>query len=612
MVILGLHDNHGASAALLVDGNIVAAVEEERFTRVKMDSGFPKQAVDYLREKYGDIFRALDYVAVGCIHQDLKDLATKRYPRFGIKEFLVEEQRFWIPRLDGQEPDYLDVMREYVDYASCHYPLHTITDSKDERQVRQMRQMFIARYVNVDPECVRFVDHHTCHAHHAYFSSPLRDDVLIFTVDGWGDSTNATVHVVREDGTLKCLYRTELCNLGRIYHFITLLLGMKPEQHEYKVMGLAAYAKDHHIREALALFEETYYVDGLQFRIDQPIANHYQYFRKALEGYRFDAIAGAVQRYTENMLVEWMDNWIRHTGLSSIVFSGGLALNIKASKRIAELPRVKNMFISLAGGDESLPIGAAQATWNGSNSPQALQPITNPYLGAGFDEGDIEEALSHPLVRKDYDIVRGVTEKEIAELLVEGQVVALMTGPMEFGPRALGHRSLLADPRDPGIVRVINEIIKNRDFWMPFTPSILAERGADYLVNPKKLLSPYMTLAFDSTELARKDLPAAIHPYDLTVRPQLVTREYAPTYYAIIKEFERLSGVGALLNTSLNIHGKPIVRKPIDAVNEILAHEGVSLECVVFEDVLLRKKIRTVRRSTNRELRRDFWQRSNT
>jgi len=591
--ILGIHDGHGASVALIVDGKVVMAIEEERLTRVKADSGFPGKAIDYLRHHFSGFLKNLEHVAVSTKHHDFSLFATKRYPLFDIRDFLIEEKRFWIPKLcKGEHVDYLEVMEDYLDFALSHYPLDKVKDRHDAREIRLMRQLFIAEQLNISPEKVIFVDHHTCHAHHAYFSSPLSGDALIFTMDGYGDGANATVHKVGDQGRLECLYRTDLCNLGRVYQYVTLLLGMKPAEHEYKVMGLAPYAKEYAVQKVLKVFEDTYHVDGLDFKIDVPIGNHYQYFKERLEGYRFDAIAGGLQRYTEKILAAWARNWLEHTGLSDIAFSGGVGMNIKACKCISEMPQVKNMFVSMGAGDESTSIGAAQYLWMQLNTNSRPEPISMPYLSAGFGKADIQDGLAHPFVQKHYRIVEDVSSLEIAQLLTQGHIVGLIMGDMEFGPRALGHRSIIADPRHLRMVRVINDAIKNRDFWMPFTPSILAERAGDYLVNPKNLASPYMTMAFDSTEKARKDLAAAMHPHDMTIRPQIVEQAYCPRYYRIIKEFERLTGVGAILNTSLNIHGKPIVWKPVDAVEEVLSHELVNLEYVVFEDVLLEKKKR--------------------
>lgn len=590
-MIIGMQDGHGASVALLKNGKILKVAEEEKFSRIKADSGFPKKAMDYIINICGESLKDIKYIAVGYRDVAFTNYATKRYPRFGVKEFLIEEKKYWTPYLlRNEDVDYLTVMSDFVDYSLSSYPLDSVKNPYNFDEVRYMRQNFIANYLKVPVEKVIFVDHHTCHAHHAYFSSPLRNEVLILTMDGFGDNTNASVHVVDNVGKLKCLYRTNMCNIGRIYQFITLMLGMKPAEHEYKVMGLAAYAKDYNIKEPLKVFEDTYYVDGLDFKINKPIKNHFRYFADKLEGYRFDAIAGALQKYTENIVVEWARNWIEYTGLKNIVFSGGVALNIKATKRIAEIPEVKNIFVCMAAGDESLSVGAAQYQFSQIDDPVALQPIDIPYIGAGFSRQDINEALKNPFIRENYIVEKQVSYPELAELIANGNVVAMMMGDMEFGPRALGHRSILADPRDLKIVRIINEAIKNRDFWMPFTPSILAERANDYLVNPKGLMSPFMTMAFDTTDLAQKDLAAAIHPYDLTIRPQVIRKECSPEYYSIIKAFENLTGVGGILNTSFNIHGKPIVYKPIDAVNEVLSNQLVKLNYVVFGDILIRRK----------------------
>lgn len=365
---------------------------------------------------------------------------------------------------------------------------------------------------------------------------------------------------------------------------------MQPEQHEYKVMGLAAYAKEHYIEEPLKVFEGMYKIDGLTIKPLLDITNHYQYLRRELEGYRFDAIAGAVQRFTENILTEWVRNWTLETGLSKVILTGGVALNIKASKIISELDSISNIHVAIASGDESISIGAAQYLWNESQNPMILKPIDSPYLGQGYNSEDINEALEHPFVKQHYDIVENCSSKDIAEILARGEIVAYMQGRMEFGPRALGNRSILASPIDTGIVQVINTAIKNRDFWMPFTPSILDEFADEYIVNPKNIDARYMTMAFNSTDAAKTNLRAAIHQVDSTLRAQIVYKDLNPNYHDIISEFSKITGVGALLNTSLNIHGKPIVHKPIDVIDEILLHPLVELKYFVFDNYLISLK----------------------
>ena len=181
-------------------------------------------------------------------------------------------------------------------------------------------------------------------------------------------------------------------------------------------------------------------------------------------------------------------------------------------------------------------------------------------------------------------LTTGVGPEEIASLLSEGKIIARCSGRMEFGLRALGNRSILADPRRPDTVRKINQAIKFRDFWMPFTPTILAERQHDYIINPKSLKSPFMTMAFDSTELARKELVATLHPADLTARPQVLEEKRNPEYYSIVKAFEKITGVGGVLNTSFNLHGYPVVLGPEEA---IFTFENSELDGLLMNDILI-------------------------
>ena len=201
----------------------------------------------------------------------------------------------------------------------------------------------------------------------------------------------------------------------------------------------------------------------------------------------------------------------------------------------------------------------------------------------GIQPNEIEEVANHQYIVENFTHIENFPLHKLAKILADGHVVANMVGNMEFGPRALGNRSFLADPRKMDIVANINDAVKNRDFWMPFTPSMLDCSAKKYLVNPKELSAPYMTMAFETTEIAQTDIPAALHPVDKTARPQIVSSETNKLYYDLLKEFEKLTGVGALLNTSLNIHGKPIVYKPLNIVEEILMNELVKLHFIKIE-----------------------------
>jgi len=376
-----------------------------------------------------------------------------------------------------------------------------------------------------------------------------------------------------------------MCNIARIYRWTTLLLGMKPNEHEFKVMGLAPYSKDYIREPAYRVYKETLAVDGIDFKWLNKPQDTYFYFRDKFEGMRFDGIAAGVQLWLEDLMTEWITNIMKHTGADTLHLSGGVSMNVKANKSISELPCVKYMHVPASGGDESLAIGAAFALVKQLGGE--VQPLEHVYLGDDVTAEDALAAVKQFRGDKDYEIIDGVDNDYVAELLVKGKVLARCVGGMEFGARSLGNRAILCDPSKHENLRNINEKIKFRDFWMPFTPSILEERGNDYLVNPKALTADYMTMGFDSTDLAKDHLKVAIHPYDFTVRPQLVSKKTNPGYHAVIKAFEKKTGIGAVLNTSQNLHGYPIVRTPQDAV-EVFLKSG--LDGIIFPNLLLLKR----------------------
>jgi carbamoyltransferase len=275
-----------------------------------------------------------------------------------------------------------------------------------------------------------------------------------------------------------------------------------------------------------------------------------------------------------------------------VVFAGGVAQNIKACKAVAELDGLEGIYVPPAAGDTSLPIGACYlAAWErlraAGEDVSALKPLDNLYLGPEFSRDDAQRALAGWDARGAFEVHETTTPADVAQRLADGQIIARSAGGMEFGLRALGNRSILADPRRAETVRRINDAIKFRDFWMPFTPTLLAERANDYNVNPKGLDSAYMTMAFDTTELARDELIAALHPADLTARPQLLEERRNPGYYAILKEFERLTGVGGVLNTSFNLHGDAIALGPDEALYTLARSE---LDALLLGDMLVTRR----------------------
>jgi carbamoyltransferase len=368
---------------------------------------------------------------------------------------------------------------------------------------------------------------------------------------------------------------------------------MKPDEHEYKVMGLAAYASPEYYQRAYKVFKRTQYVDGLGFAYQVKPPDLYEYFRRELEGCRFDTIAGALQQYTEEILVDWTRNALAATGARRVVFGGGAAMNVKAMMQIAKLDEVDDLFLCPTPSDESLAIGAAYVFLHdtliaqGRNPSRELKPLRNGYLGPSISDFETHPAVEALERDGGYQVRRKAEPAYIARLLARGKVLGRCDGRSEFGARALGNRSILADPRNTAVVKTINRQIKSRDFWMPFAPTIAAHRADDYLPRRKGMRAPYMTMAFETSPLAQKDLIAALHPADLTCRPQILEPDANPSYHSLIQEFEKCTGVGGVLNTSFNLHGEPIVETPRDAVR---VFQLSGLDALLLNDWLIEKR----------------------
>ncbi len=572
MIILGVHDGHNASAAILVDGKLIAAIAEERLTGDKNEYGFPRKAIAGCLDLAGIGMADVDRVALGTKSLPPKYFMTRRNVTFTVDDYWREQKEYWYPKLyEGKSPNYLELFEHHVDSDRFPYDRSLIAHEDDTEGMLAARIALMKSELNVTDEQISVHDHHTCHAYYGYIACPRRDrPLLVYTTDGGGDATNGTVWIGRPGQPLEELARSGNCNIGRIYRYATLLLGMRPADHEFKVMGLAPYGSEKHSETAYQVYADTLKVDGLKFTYGTEPKDHFFHFKDRLEGQRFDNIARALQTRTEEILMEWLTNGVRQTGIGEIVMSGGVAQNIKANKLIWEMDGVENLFVPPGPGDESISIGAAwyegvlQATEAGQSLDE-IKPLDHAYIGPSFSDDDIDAAVANLPAGLS---ARRAGPEHIGALLAEGEVVARFGADrMEFGPRALGNRSIIADPRKHEVVQFINSAVKMRDFWMPFAPSIKTERVNDYLINPKNQDGGYMTLGFDTTPLGEDHLAAALHPFDKSARPQFVSVDTNPEYHAVISAFERLTGVGAVLNTSFNIHGEPIVGRPEDAID---------------------------------------------
>ena len=298
------------------------------------------------------------------------------------------------------------------------------------------------------------------------------------------------------------------------------------------------------------------------------------YLKKNLYKHRFDSIAFAVQNMTENIMTDWISNNIEHYDIHDIMLSGGLFMNIKANQKIFEMGNVNSLFVVPSAGDESSAIGAAMVGYaelcRSDGSKINFKPITDIYFGPSYDN-DIEDFVKK-IDKKEFKITY---HKDIncyvGEMLSRGKIVARFNGRMEFGARALGNRSILADPRNLDVIKEINSQIKHRDFWMPFASSILRSGASELLkiIPDKEVDDQYMIISFNTRETGKMCLKAAIHHSDATCRPQILDKEWNKGYFDLIKSFENETNISGILNTSFNLHGEPIVCTPADAFSTL-------------------------------------------
>lgn len=595
MKILSFYWGFCSSASLFINDEVVAAANEERFTRIKMDDSFPKNSIGYCLSEAKILPAELDGVAIAGLKQGF-DYTLIRTALWDIDDYLREQKEYWYPKFYEQKDiTRLDVFRNKADldsFPSEYWKKNYSLTDRNER-FHKDREDIVAQFLNIDNNKVKRMGHHRCHAAYSYYASSFRsENILAFTMDGWGDGLNATIGIFDEKGNYTRLYQTSECNIGRIYRYLTLILGMKPNEHEYKVMGLAPYGKEKYAQKALEIFRGTLYVDGIDFKWKIKPTDSYFWFKEKFEGIRFDHIAYALQAWIEELLTEWVKNAIKKFGIRKIIFSGGVGMNIKAMGKIAQLPEVKDMFVGPSPSDESMAISAGICLaedlakekgedWNSAG----IKPLYHMYLGPAPSDGKVQEAV-YTLDKIKYKILTNPTNKDIALLLLQGKVLARCVGRMEFGQRALGNRSILADPINLEVKDRINEMIKCRDFWMPFAPVIIDKYASRYLANPNNIDSPYMTLGFNTSDEGYSAMRAACHPADRTARPQVIRKEQNPDFYGILEEFEKITGRGALLNTSFNLHGHPIVNTPKDAL-EVFENSG--LEGLILNKFLILK-----------------------
>jgi carbamoyltransferase len=597
MNILGLNFGATSSCAIFKNDEIVFASSEERFSRIKSDESYPYNAIEKGLEFLDMNPSDLDQILISGNEIPINYILLRFYSSFSIEDHLKSMNEFWKKKLSGEDHEtFLKIFENKANHEV--YPFNQLSKKfsnllneehdnysiENKDKISEFFKEAIANQLSVDKKIISHIDHHTGHAAYAFYGSPIREDnTLILTADAHGDGLSASISIYNKSqkkiNRVK-KYSVSDFQLGRIYRYTTLLLKMLPDEHEYKVMGLAAYYDGPKIQEVKKIFEKMQEINGLEFKFNSSIKNIYEYLKNNLVSFRFDHIASGLQLFTEEIITTWINNAIKEFNCKTVVFSGGISMNVKANMKINEIPEIEKMFVCGGGGDSSLSIGScyAYAESNGISS----KPLKDMYLGIGcsYSLNEIKKLSTK------YNITKFSSSKQIVDRLLEGKIIATCFGRAEMGPRALGNRSIIADPRKRENIEKINRKIKNRDFWMPFAPVILQEFQNEILKNPKDTPSPHMTIGFDTIE-GKERIPVGVHQYDGTARPLILKKNTNERLWEVIKEFYDHTKIPALVNTSFNLHGEPMVNSFNDALH---VFERSGLDSIWFDNHIIDKK----------------------
>ena len=556
---------HDASCALMADGQIVAAAEEERFSRIKHVSGLPVNAMQYCLEAAGMRADDLDVVVAAWRPWVLKVRVT-----LGLKSALASPHAFL---------------------------------SKARRGAGQMghewKELFtlrglLERHLGRGRYDIRYLEHHLAHAASAFLCSPF-EEAAILTVDGAREE-DTTVQWHGNGRKIRKLGEVRLPNsLGHLYSATMAFLGFKVQQDEYKVMGLAAMGKPKYapylLDNVVALradggFEvKPYFLDyhlARSGRFSPEVERLFGPPRRPDEeiNERHADVAASVQHALEQALFNLLRHLHQRTRSPRLGMAGGVALNCTANGKIFRHTPFEQVFVQPAAGDNGTALGAA-LYWSNPGPQRATGSLPHAYWGPSYNREQTEAALRAAGVSYT-ELSEDALVGRVAQLLADGNVVGWFHGRMEWGPRALGARSLLADPRRADIKEKINRIIKKREPFRPFAPSVLEERATEFFDGYRP--SPFMLFTFPVKPGKRSAIPAVTHT-DGTARPQGVTAEGSPRYYRLIRKFGELTGIPMVLNTSFNVE-EPIVCSPEHA---LATFRGCDMNYLVLEDFLVAK-----------------------
>lgn len=553
MYILGISCfYHDSAAALLKNGQLIVASAEERFSRKKHDTSFPKQAIAFCLQQAGI---------------QAKDIA---YVVFYEKPF-VKFERNLITSLENFPHSlsfFVDSMRNFL---------------AEKLWIKSDIQL-----LGIDSTKILFVPHHLSHAAASFYPSPFSKAAYV-TFDGAGEWTTTSWGIGEEN---KLLPKEEIRfpdSIGLLYATFTSFLGFPINDGEYTVMGMASFGKPKYQKKIQKLYtlknDGSFVLHKKYFSFNKNATKmHSDIFEAEFSACNKFDLAASLQACTEEIIFTLLHYVQAQTNTENLCLGGGVALNSVVNGKIRARTRFKNIFIFPASGDDGAAAGAALYVYHHILGNTKRKNIDNMFLGKAFSQKDIESFLQSKQIS-----FTKIPDKKLLPFLAKqlslGKVVGYIEGRAEYGPRALGHRSILADPRKKQMKDIVNKKIKFREEFRPFAPAVLQEDVKKYFFGDDRLLYPYMLSVCKTTTNASKEIPAVLH-VDKTARIQTVNKTYKGKFYKLLKEFKKQTGIGVLLNTSFNLKGEPIVNSPQDAYNTFLKS---GIDILVLENCVLQK-----------------------
>jgi len=606
-ITLSVYFFHNSSASLSINNKIICAYQEDRFVKKKNEVSIPLNSIKACL-KYAGI-KAFEVDKIGIVNDEdsfgsknsIINFLFKRQSRYSIDDWRYENENYWNPLLIKNKKlrSFFKTMGGTKKISKDHHI--NISFYNDKKKFSILKKNFFFEIKNFflklgfNENSIEFLPHYLMHHYHAFYSCLKRDlkgNSMIVHCEGDGGRYNHAISIFKKSHGLKILNGTKLFNLGRLYQWTTLGLNMLPYHDEYKVMGLAPYGKLNYQSLLYKEFSKFFKLNKKKnlIELNQIPKDMFFQFKKIINNTRFDNVAANLQGFLENQLLTLFLHLKKKFKINNFFYGGGVAMNVKANLYLSTNLNIKNFFVPISPADESNVFGAnyylmEKFFLKKKFDLKKIEPLKNIYLGNNYHVKNI-----HLKKLKKYKIFK-LNHHKIAKEFSKGKIIGRFSGRAEFGQRALGNRSILASINYPGVVNKINQKIKSRDFWMPFALSILDSDIFKYFEKNNHLCPYYMTTCYMlKKEININSFLNVIHQADKTARPQVVTKKQNIEYYDLLTKVKYDNGgIGALLNTSFNIHKKTIVETIDDAIEvfETTNLDGLILNKLYISKILI-------------------------